>query len=402
MAWVKPEFTREEINSAGKILVAARSLNDHQFLEFDWDRYDSALTIINNWRSSHGYPLISLRINLTNVARRFDSKALVAQRVKRLVSISTKLERFPKMKLSQMQDLGGCRAILNNVPAVQGAVEYYKSSSRMLHTLASMDDYIQEPKASGYRGVHLVYRFQSENRHKRPYNGLKIELQLRSAYQHAWATAVETVGTFSGQALKSSLGSEEWQTFFSLMGSEIALREKTPLVPGTPHTRAELRDAVRHYSETLKVRDRLLGYRQAVKAVSASPKKTAEFFLLQLDPSVGSLLVKGFDSIEEASKAYENAEKRVRDKEGTDAVLVSVDSVSALGKAYPNYFADTRVFMQLMTQALSGRSRGIEVSPVPIGVATKTDQLPFGESVSATDGAGATSDLPKPVPVNGT
>jgi hypothetical protein len=40
------------------------------------------------------------------------------------------------------------------------------------------------------------------------YNDLKIEMQLRSQYQHAWATAVETVGTFIGQALKSSIGPE--------------------------------------------------------------------------------------------------------------------------------------------------------------------------------------------------
>jgi hypothetical protein len=111
------------------------------------------------------------------------------------------------------------------------------------------------------------------------------------------------------------------------------------------------------------------------------------------------LLVKGFDNIEEAAKAYETAEKRVREKEGTDAVLVSVDSVSALGKAYPNYFADTRVFMQLMTQALSGRSRGIEVSPVPIGVATKSDQIPFTEGAVTIDDAppGAVVDIGKPM-----
>jgi ppGpp synthetase/RelA/SpoT-type nucleotidyltranferase len=385
VSWVKPEFSREEINRAGKTLVNARAFTESEFVDVDWNKFEAALAVINNWRSSHGYPLISLRINLASVAKKFDSKPLIAQRVKRLVSISAKLERFPSMKLSQMQDLGGCRAILSNVAAVRKAVEYYRTSSRMLHELASIDDYIESPKESGYRGVHLVYRFKSENRHKRPYNGLKIELQLRSAYQHAWATAVETVGTFSGQALKSSLGSEQWQTFFSLMSSEIALREKTPLVPNTPHNRSELREALRRYANVLKVQERLRGYREAVKAMSNAPKKSASFFLLQLDPSVGRLIVNGYDGIEEAAKAYESAEKGVREKEGTDAVLVSVESISALGKAYPNYFADTRVFVQLVNQALSGRSRGIEVSPVPIVITPQTGQLNFeGDTPPAT------------------
>lgn len=356
--WVKPEFTREEINRAGKTLLSMGTIDDPgEAGENQWQEFDHALTVINNWRSSHGYPLFSLRVNLARVARKIDTKALIAQRVKRLISISAKLDRFPTMKLSQMQDLGGARAILGNVPMVREAVEYFKTS-RALHEIASVDDYILSPKSSGYRGVHLVYRFQSENKRKLIYNGLKIELQLRSAYQHAWATAVETVGTFSGQALKSSLGSEQWQKFFALMSSEIALREKTSLVPDTPQSRPELRSALRHYAHLLKVQDRLRGYRRAVSAMSAT-RKNANFYLLQLDPATGALFVKGFDGLEEASKEYEGAEKRVREKEGRDAVLVSVESIFALQKAYPNYFADTRVFLQLMSQAIAGRSRGV-------------------------------------------
>jgi hypothetical protein len=357
-AWVKPEYTREDINRAGKMLLSVRAAPETGTEDdVDWEEFQHALTVINNWRSSHGYPLFCLRVNLARIAKKFDPKALIAQRVKRLISITVKLERFPTMKLSQMQDLGGARAILSNLALVQDAAAYYKTS-RALHQVASVDDYILNPKRSGYRGVHLVYRFKSENRHKKIYNDLKIELQLRSTYQHAWATAVETVGTFSGQALKSSLGSEQWQKFFTLMGSEIALREKTPLVPGTPHTRSELRDALRHYADVLKVQERLRHYRHALRAISAT-EHNAKFFLLQLDPGTGELRISGFDNIADASSEYESAETLVREKEGRDAVLVSVESISALQKAYPNYFADTRVFMQLMNQAIAGRSRGV-------------------------------------------
>ena len=89
-----------------------------------------------------------------------------------------------------------------------------------------IDDYISAPKASGYRGVHLMYRYKSDKK-KTIYNDLKIEMQIRSRYQHAWATAVETVGIFVGQALKTSMGDDRWLRFFALMGSAIAIREKT-------------------------------------------------------------------------------------------------------------------------------------------------------------------------------
>lgn len=39
--------------------------------------------------------------------------SLVAQRIKRLYSIRHKLKRFPTMRLTQIQDIGGCRAIVS-------------------------------------------------------------------------------------------------------------------------------------------------------------------------------------------------------------------------------------------------------------------------------------------------
>jgi ppGpp synthetase/RelA/SpoT-type nucleotidyltranferase len=150
------------------------------------------------------------------------SNYLVAQRVKRLSSIVAKMRRFQGLRLSQMQDIGGCRAVLSSVAEVRNAVKSFKTSS-IRHELAREDDYIANPKDSGYRGVHLIYKYVSDR--SETYNGLKIEVQIRSQLQHAWATAVETVGTFIQQALKSSQGEDEWLRFFCLMGSAIALRE---------------------------------------------------------------------------------------------------------------------------------------------------------------------------------
>lgn len=134
-----------------------------------------------------------------------DANCLIAQRIKRLSSIAHKLVRYPTMTLSQMQDIGGCRAILGSVESVENVVNLYKNSD-LKHQRVQIDDYIESPKKSGYRGVHLIYRYFSDR--KGTYNTLKIEIQVRSQFQHAWAAAVETVGTFVQQALKSSMGEE--------------------------------------------------------------------------------------------------------------------------------------------------------------------------------------------------
>ena len=153
--------------------------------------YLAALDIINNWRSSHNFPLNTFHIWLKRRAKIIDPTVITAQRIKRMASIELKLSRFPTMTLSQMQDIGGCRAILSDALAVSKLCESYADSD-LKHTLAATDNYIDSPKDSGYRGVHLVYKYYSDRR--KDYNSLKIEVQLRSRLQHAWATAVETAG----------------------------------------------------------------------------------------------------------------------------------------------------------------------------------------------------------------
>ena len=192
--WAILSFSREEINKAGKLLALADSPDELP---------EESLVAIGNWRACHGWPLNTFKLWLLEKAKHLDNGSLVAQRLKRLKSIAQKLKRFPGIKLSQMQDIAGCRAILPTVKHVDGLVLKYRKSD-IKHELIRMDDYIREPKASGYRGIHLIYRYFSDK--NTTYNDLKVEVQLRSTAQHLWATAVETVGTFTQQALKSSTG----------------------------------------------------------------------------------------------------------------------------------------------------------------------------------------------------
>lgn len=63
--------------------------------------------------------------------------------------------------------------------------------SRFDHQYVGMDDYISTPKESGYRSLHLKYK--NKNKYRPDYDGLQIEIQLRTKLQHIWATAVETM-----------------------------------------------------------------------------------------------------------------------------------------------------------------------------------------------------------------
>lgn len=253
-----------------------------------------------------------------------------------------------------MQDIGGCRSVASSVAHVQEICALYAESD-MKHTLVRTDDYIVNPKNSGYRSVHLVYRYMSDK--KEIYNNLQIEVQLRSRLQHAWATAVETVGTFLRQSLKASQGSEQWLRFFSLMGSALALRERTPVVPETPTSKSQLVKELKRHTRRLDVKNRLETYGatlQTLQTLEGAEVKAARYFLLELRPSEGKLIIRTFASneLDKATGEYLRIERSLTGP-GSEAVLVSVDSLDALQRAYPNYYLDTHVFLEAMQDAIS-------------------------------------------------
>ena len=361
MAWSECRYSREQINKAGRTLVRLLHVDFDKWSDQDWRDNSAMLPVINNWRACHAYPLNVLQTNLRRAARRVDPDALIAQRTKRLISIAVKLDSREKMKLTQMQDIGGCRAVLKSAQGVRKLENFYLRESQMKHVLASHDDYISKPKESGYRGVHLVYRFHSDKEGGKRFNGLKVEMQIRSQYQHAWATAVETVGTFVGEALKSSIGPENWLRFFTLMSSAIAIRERSPIVPNTPIREGELISELDELAYLLNVEHRLRAYNDALRRFQ-NDTEDAHYYLLKLSPVTEVLDITGFkaDEADKAQDAYSEAETALkRSSGGMDVVLVAVDSLAALQRAYPNYFADTRVFLELLKQARRGRRRRI-------------------------------------------
>lgn len=363
MAWVKPEHTRGEIDRAGEFLVDESSIASRYGENDDVEGYlyeaERQYEVINNWRSSHSYPLQIIKMTLLTRAKRVDSQTIVAQRIKRLSSIKAKLDRNPNMKLSQMQDLGGCRAILGTPRRVFELANIYEKAAGKnpdRPQLIKPYDYIRNPKPDGYRSLHFVFKYNTPAEGPAIYNGHRIEIQLRSRLQHAWATAVETVSTFTGQALKSNVGDEAWKRFFVLMGSALAKREGTPISDNVPKNSNQLKAELRDCAQHLDVQNRLRLYGDALKGVpDLDWRPNAGLFLLQLHLKENRVLVTAYpaEELEIATADYLKVEKLEKGGTITDAVLVSVDSMASLRRAYPNYFLDTRVFIDAVNKAIA-------------------------------------------------
>jgi ppGpp synthetase/RelA/SpoT-type nucleotidyltranferase len=347
MPWTRP------LNGASRVDLAGDAISGRRILVSGM-QLDTAMDIAANWRSSHGYPLSIMTQSLERRAKKFNRRALVAQRLKRMPSIQAKLSRFPTMQLSKMHDLGGCRAILGSVKNVYDLARFYESHPYRAAEFVKPYDYIKKPKPDGYRGIHLVYKYQGEHQGG-AYKGLRIEIQLRSRRQHAWAAAVETIDSFTGQALKSNIGNESWKRFFVLMATAIAVLEKQPPVPNSPPTSDELVSELRSLGGCLKVPDVFYGIEAGMK-MAPTFKRRSGIYILTLDSEKKVTSAIGFDTSKEAEEHYLEMEKENKDKPHIQTVMVSLASMRNLRAAYPSYFLDTKEFI-ILTEAFCGNAK---------------------------------------------
>ncbi len=372
MAWVEPEFDRMEVNSAGRLLGKA------EFPVRNIEALD-ALSVLNNWRSAHAYPLNTFQITLRNKGRGVEKGVIVAQRIKRLDSIHAKLARETSMRMSQMQYIAGCRAVFKSMNSVRRLLTRYRNA-KFDHVVRGEKDYISSPKPDGYRSYHIVYEYRGTPAYK-IYDGLKVEIQVRTLYQHAWATAVEAVGIFTKQALKSNQGDQNWLRFFALMSTAIAAIEQCPAVPDTPLTVEDLILELQELVDSLHVREMLLVYNTSIRALGSA--KDAKYFLLQLDPepAPGAITIWRYKAKQsaEANRHYTQLEGDLLDGSATQVVLVSVENITALKRAYPNYFLDTDRFSSLVDRVLEGEI------PTPVAPGSPWPEIkPIGTNKSGT------------------
>ena len=255
------------------------------------------------------------------------------------------------MKLARMQDIGGLRAVVGTVAKLRKLEAAYRGAT-FKHELVSSKDYISNPKPDGYRSVHLIYRYS--NPRTPEYNGLSIELQLRTNLQHAWATAVETMGTFLGQALKSGQGEKDWRTFFEIASAALAVVEKCPPVPGFEKlTAKQIIQQLAGAEKKLQVLHKLSSFAIAANRITKERGQGA-YHLVILDSMERTVSIRPFPQarLDEANRQYAEVEARAKNGENIEAVLVSAGPIDALRKAYPNYFLDTQSFVSEISQLI--------------------------------------------------
>lgn len=337
-----PEFSKGRVNRAGESLAQGTLSSED-------------ITVIENWRAAHNYVLNTFQASLRIKAKKEGQKAPV-QRIKRIETIQNKLIRFSDMQLARMHDIVGCRLIFEDVKSL----EKFRSSfnkSRFSHrrrikknadgTQSDAYNYLTSPKESGYRGIHDVFEYRAKQAGAakksggEKWNGLHIEIQYRTAVQHAWATAVEICDKYTDNHGKFSDAPQDYLRYFQISSELLARHFENmqgcfPLV-STADLVAEFNALEAQY-----------GMMRTLRGIQPSQQEfdTSKHTLLLFDENSDSISVLTFSDFRKAIAEYFRLEREKAD--GTDVVLVAADDPESVRFGFKNYFSDAKEFVALM------------------------------------------------------
>ena len=335
------KYSRNKINKFGKALLAGPETGFP---------YTDANLVVEDWRKLHMIPLQELVAEVTRVLSEAGVIALFSSyRLKRMTSIIGKLRHNSGMGLGGLRDIGGARFVFEDISSLLKAQQIISQAS-LEHFVIDREpyDYVVKPKASGYRSIHFAYKFVSDND---DYDGLRVELQIRTRLQHDWAMAVETAELISKSSLKASLGDENWLSFFKLSSAVFAKKEGMPVADS--FAEYSEKDYCVQYAQLDKDFRFLDQLRALVSAVKISEKHTLKggYAVLLIQFTEKRVQLKHFqsDKLEEATKYYSEAEKSIDDSNSA-VVLVSVSDMKELQEAYPSYFLNASEFIQALLE----------------------------------------------------
>ncbi|OWJ73910.1 RelA/SpoT domain-containing protein [Haematobacter missouriensis] len=327
-----------QIKRAGKIL--SEDLPDGSQTS---DEVLEAFRIAHNWRMAHALPMIVERKRLAFIAK---GGFVTSGRVKRMASIRKKLTRG-STDLRQMQDLGGCRAVMPSLLTLGEVVARYTGGSTK-STMDRYSDYLSSPKSDGYRGIHLILNFEGVGQSEE-FSGQKLEIQVRTRLQHSWSTAVEVIGAVLNQDLKAGGGDDRWRLLLALMSDYYALCDGVPLRPAAPQTQSQLCRAIREVECELGALAFLKAIRDSMSYYVSSPDNAWMYRL-------------SMDSLSRTVAAYQagkitavNGEDYDELDEQRQTVIVSVDTARDLPRAFPNFYLDVSHFTAMLVRAVKNR-----------------------------------------------
>lgn len=321
--------SKTKIDKAGKILSDVEREYDELALELDY--------VFEEFRSSHLVPLTQLTLSLQEWLQTYGQHYYVAQRLKRKPQILRKLRRF-SVRLTQLQDVGGCRIVVDNNEAVDGLVSFLrdKLTSSGEYTIDRETDYRDWGRDdSGYRAYHIILTT----------GGVRLELQLRSQLQHYWSESIERTSVIYGYRLKENEGDPEVLKYFKLFSDALHFLEQEKKLASDKEIELqnsrELAEAIINQASPKS----LASYvnENIIKTMSEAEKNlqgSLNNWILVFDWNDGNFVtwdLVGRDPTE-ATKAYAEYEAQYREEDKYEVVMIGSSEISSVKHTHSHYF----------------------------------------------------------------
>jgi hypothetical protein len=192
---------------------------------------------------------------------------------------------------------------------------------------------------------------------QRVFDGKRVEVQIRTRLQHAWATAVESLGIFLGEYLKGGIGDPRWLRLLKLMSAEFALFEGCPEPPDVPTQPARIAE-IKALEKDLDATRNLDKLSHAVRFTDISIRSSSKptYYLITYNNATNEISVDTYFAPKSAMMSYGSAEffENKTGRYTKNVVLVEADKVETLKEAYPNYFGDVQLFRQQLRNIAKG------------------------------------------------
>jgi ppGpp synthetase/RelA/SpoT-type nucleotidyltranferase len=312
--------------------------------------------VFDEYRKSHLEPLSETTLELQGWLNEYGHDYYIAQRLKRKPQIVRKLNRL-SVRLTQLQDIGGCRIILEKNELVEQAVEFFKKKieSTADLSLARITDYREKGRdVTGYRSVHLLLER----------GGKKLELQLRSRIQHYWAESIERTSVIYGYHLKEGEGDPEVISYFQKLSDAFYEIESGR----TPSMRSRLDiDVAKKQSEEIiraknpskaidsHVNEDIILTLTEKERRSQSPINN---WIIVFDWSSGQFV--SWDIVgrtpDEAIKAYVRYENQFPVEKNFEVVLIGSSRVATVRRTHSHYFGieDYDKILESLDESIEG------------------------------------------------
>ena len=192
--------------------------------------------------------------------------------------------------------------------------------------------------------VHYVYGYAPSSASNEHLRGLKVEVQLRTDAQHAWATSVEIADLVLGARTKFEDGTGKYGEFFRVC-SEILARCVEGVSGCLPDlSSSDLKAAFVAQEEKYNILDRLDKLREQGDLSKIKSHTVLAF------RSDDTLEIFGFTK---AVRAVEKERELINEKTASQVVYVRASTPASIRNSYRNYLTNPTDFVKLMKDSLS-------------------------------------------------